>query len=102
MEVVDVDLIFYRAEAEVVGRAIGHAAADAAAGQPGREAPVVVIAAVASFGGRCAAELAAPHYERVFEQSTAFEIGQQRGGGLIDVFAKVLGGVVVIAMRVPR
>src|SRR5258708_2888531 len=44
VEVVDVDLVLYRAEAEVVGRPVGQAAADAAAGQPGSEAPVVVVA----------------------------------------------------------
>ena len=39
VQVVDVDLVLDRREAELVGRAVGHAALDAAAGQPHREAP---------------------------------------------------------------
>jgi hypothetical protein len=60
VEVVDVDLVLDRTEAEVVGGAVGEAAADAAAGQPGGEAPVVVVPAVPPFGCAGAAEFAPP------------------------------------------
>src|SRR5690349_256024 len=46
VQVVDVDLVFDRLEAELVGRAVHLAALHAAAGQPHGETVVVVVAAV--------------------------------------------------------
>ena len=64
MNVGDVVPILDRVEAELVGRPVGDAAADAAAGQPGAEAIRVMVAAVALRAGR-AAELGAPDDQRV-------------------------------------
>ena len=63
--------------AELVGRAVGDAALDAAAGQPHREALDVVVAAVA-LGHRRAAELAAPDDERVVEHAALLQVLDQR------------------------
>ena len=59
------------AVAEVVGRAVGLAALDAAAGQPDAEAVGVVVAAVAALRAGRAAELAAPEDQRLVEQPRA-------------------------------
>src|SRR5438046_4191108 len=49
VQIVHVDLILDGAEAELVRRAVRHAATHAAAGQPHGEAPVVMVAAVAAL-----------------------------------------------------
>ena len=67
VQVVDVDPVFDRPVTEFVGRAVGHSAFDAAAGQPDAEAPMIVVAAehgiagarLAQLDGGRAAELAA-------------------------------------------
>ena len=46
VEVVDVDRVLDGLEAELVGGAVDVPAFDAAAGQPDREAPVIVVAAL--------------------------------------------------------
>src|ERR1043166_6126478 len=69
-------------KAERVGGAVDHAAADAAAGEPGRVAPVIVIATVDAaricawrrqLHGWRAAELAAPYDQRVVEHAALLE-----------------------------
>ena len=77
------DAFLYGAEAELVGGAVGHAALEAAAGQPDGEAPVVVVAAIAALRCRRAAELAAPEDERLIEQAALFQVLQQ-GGDRLD------------------
>ena len=52
------------------------AALDSAAGHPHREAPGIVIAAVALLVERRAAEFAAPHHQRVVEQPARFQVGR--------------------------
>src|SRR5690349_18692153 len=58
VQVVDVGAFFLGAEAELVGGAVSHAPLEAAAGEPQRKAPVIVIAAVAPLRCRRAPELA--------------------------------------------
>lgn len=70
VQVVDVDSIQGGAEAEFVGGADHLSALDPAAGQPGREAVGVVIAAgalvgIAAVGDRRATELAAPEEKKL-------------------------------------
>ena len=86
VQVVDVDLVLDGLEAELVGRAVDVAALDAAAGQPHREAVVVVVAAVDLAGVRAgrrqldrrrAAELAAPDDQRVVEQPALLQVREQ-------------------------
>src|SRR5262249_27051733 len=101
VQVVDVDAVLDGTEAELVRRPVGHAALDAAAGHPHREAPVVVVAAVAALAGRGAAELAAPDDERVVEQAALLQVGEQCGHGPVDVAAEVARRLVVVAVRVP-
>src|SRR5947199_10811052 len=87
-----VDARLERLEAEGIGRAMHIAAFDAAASEPGREAPVVMVAAVdparVRAGGRQldrrrAAELAAPDDERVVEHAALLEILEQGADRLV-------------------
>ena len=69
---------------EFVALAVGDAALDAGAGYPLNHRAAIVIAAVGALAEGIAAELRAPHHERIFEQATLFQIGQQCGDRLID------------------
>ena len=68
------DPVLDRVQADLVGRAVGHAALDAAAGHPDREAVGVVVAAVAALAHRRAAELAAPDHQRRVEQAAPLQV----------------------------
>jgi len=71
VQVVEVDFVLDGEVAVIVGGAVGHAAFDAAAGEPHGEALRVVVAAVVALGDGGTPELAAPEDERVFEQTAA-------------------------------
>ena len=64
------------AQADFVGGADDLSRLDAAARHPHREAPWIVIAPVALFVERCAAEFPALDDERVFQQAARFQIRQ--------------------------
>src|SRR5687767_3443500 len=100
VKVVNVNFVFGDGGADVVGRTVGQAAFDAAAGQPGRVTRAVVAAAFGAVHAGRAAELRRPDHERVVEHSTGFEIAQQAGDGLIDAFG-VLGVFGHVAVLVP-
>ena len=88
VQVVDVEAVLDGAEAEFVGGADGLAALHAAAGHPHREAGRVVIAAVAFFAHRRAAEFAAPDDQRLVEQAALLEVLEQPGDRLVDLAAE--------------
>ena len=111
VQVVDVDRVLDGLEAELVGRAVDVAALDAAAGQPHREAVVVVVAAVdlAGVGARVrqldrrrAAELAAPDHQRVVEQAALLQVGEQRGDGLVALAGQLAVVDLDVVVVVPR
>jgi hypothetical protein len=82
MQIVHIDWILDDVVAEVVGAADGDARLDAAACEPHRERAGMMVAAeefraVARLVHRCAPELAAPHDERVVEQTALLQIGEQ-------------------------
>jgi hypothetical protein len=56
--------------------AVGHAAADARAGEPGDGGSAVVVAAGAALGEGHAAEFGAPNDAGFLEQAARFEIGE--------------------------
>src|SRR3954462_3158918 len=95
------DLVGDGPEAEVIGGPVNMPALHAAAGQPRRETPVIVIATVTALRSRRPAEFTAPEDQRVVEQTTAFQVGQEGGNRLVDVAREVARQFVVIAMRVP-
>ena len=99
MQVVDRDAIFDGFEAEFVRGAVADAALEAAAGHEHGEAVGVMVAAVAAFGDRRAAELAAPDDGGFVQQSAALEVADEGGRGLIHVgtaAAKILVDPVVV------
>src|SRR5262245_62514976 len=82
VQVVDMDRVLDRVEAQVVGTAERRARLDAAAGQPDREAVGVMVAAVVApldHGG--AAELATPEDQGVLQQSAALQVRDEGRGG---------------------
>ena len=87
VQALDVEGIFDGGAAQLVGPAHAHAALDAAAGQPHREAVGVVVAAGALFvfGGGLAAELAAPDHQGLLQQSPLLQVLQQAGDGLVGL-----------------
>ena len=81
MEVVDVHLLLHGPQPHVVRCAVGHAALHAAAREPHRVAPRVVIAALSLLAHGHAAELAAPDDEGIVEEAAAPEVAEQPGDG---------------------
>src|SRR5213593_4880559 len=90
VKIVDVERFFHSAEPDLVGRSDRFAAADAAAGKPGREAVWVVITAHVSL-----------HHQRAIQQSALLKVAKQSRDRLID-FARALDVILVtFLMPVP-
>ena len=89
VEIVQVDGALDRFITEFVGHAVGQAAARPAAGQPGRKACAVVIAAddFLSAEHLCvgrASEFAGPQHQRLFQQPSPLQVVQQCRDRLVD------------------
>ena len=96
MQIVDMDGILDDVVAEVVRRAVGHSALDAAAGHPDGETARMMIATVIvgrqlALAIHGAAELTAPNDQRVVQQAALLQILHQRGRRLIGVAGTVRG-----------
>ena len=102
VQIVDVHAFLFGTEAELIGSAVGHAAAKPAARQPKGKAPVVMIAAIAPLRRRSAAKLAAPHHDGFVEQAMHFQILEQPGNRSIGAERELAMLGVVVAMRIPR
>src|SRR5262245_14578662 len=87
MQVVYRDLFLDSLEAELIGGSVCYAGLDAAASQPHGEPVRVVISAVTLFRDRRPPELAAPDDERLIQQSTLFQVTDQRGCGTVHIGA---------------
>ncbi len=85
VDVVDVDSVLDGLVAELVGGSVLDAALDAAAGHPGGEGVRVVVAARATLASRTCGRTRRPR-SRACRSSMprGFQVGQQRGGRLID------------------
>ena len=85
MQVIDVDPIDGRLVPDLIRLAVAHATAHAAAGEPECEAMRVVIAPRFGSGlsDRKSAEFAAPDDERLVEQASLRQVGEQRGDRLV-------------------
>src|SRR5262245_33372184 len=101
MQIVHVDRILYRAEADFIGGSNVLAAFGSAAGHPHRKAPRVVVAAGGEFVERCAPELTAPNYQRVFQHSTRLEIRQQACDRFVGLSAIPIVVAFEVVMRIP-
>src|SRR5262249_50997384 len=91
VQVVDVDLLLDGAEAELVGGPGGQATLDPPAGQPHREAVVVMVPAAqgGQFGHRGAAELAAPQDQGAVEQPAHLQVVEEGGDGAVPAAGQV-------------
>ena len=87
--------------AQLVGRAVDEAAANAAAGQPDGHRLVVVVAAVAPLRHRRAAELAGPDDQRVVEHAALLQVGDQRHAGPVDLLGLERDAFLHAAVMVP-
>ena len=99
------DLVLDRLGPELVGRPVDRPALHSAAGQPGAEGAVVVVAsrvvvAVAVLG-RLAAELPAPDDQRAVEQPTLLQIREQGREGLVHFLGLLRQACFEILMMVP-
>ena len=79
VQIVDVNRVLGDVVAEFVGRAVGHASFDTAAGQPDAETAWVMVAAVVlprerSLAINRAAELTGPDHECFIQETALFEI----------------------------
>ncbi len=84
VEVVERVDVFDRTASEFVRFSVTGAAFDAGTGHPAGETVGVVIATLGAFlEHRHAAELRAPHHERVLEHPALGEIADEGGGGLV-------------------
>src|SRR5438270_13362406 len=103
----NVDLVFRCVQPDVVGGADYLAALNASARQPDAEPVRVMIAAaggcrkasVAAVGKRRAAEIAAPDDQRLLQQPSRFQIGEQPGDRLVDTARQ--HSVILVALPVP-
>jgi len=92
VEVTDLDGIFYNVVAEVVGPSVGNPGLDPASSHPDGEAARVVVPASLGalpipLAGDASAKLSTPDDQRVFEESTVFEVEIEGGAGLIGIAA---------------
>lgn len=100
VEVVDFDGVLDGVFADVVGLTMNVTGFEAAASDPDGEAVAMVPATVFALASGGAAELGGPQYEGVVQHAALFEIGDEGGGGLIDVVGEV-GVLFHVAVRVP-
>src|SRR5437868_866960 len=110
VQVVDVDLVLHRLEAELVGAAIDLTALDAAAGQPRREAVMIVVAAIdlAGVGARRGqfhrggpAKLAATDDQRLVQHPALFQVLQQGADGLVALLRQLTVAEFEVIVIVP-
>src|SRR5439155_24669496 len=105
MEIVDVNGVFGHGHAQLVGSAIDRSALDAATGQQHRESGMMMVAAHFFFlpvlGVWGAAKFSAPDDQSVLQHAAGFEVGDERGSGLIGVSTKFGMAFLVVGMGVP-
>ncbi len=104
MEIVHLDGVLFDVVGEIIGAAVAGAGIDAAASHPDGETARVMVAAVVvsleialAVGG--AAKFTSPEDERFVEESTHFEVADERCGWLIGVsalFADLFGEITVL------
>ena len=102
VEIVDVNFVFNRVEAEVIGLAMVHAAFDSASGEPHGEGIGMVVPTIGSaLGHGSASEFSAEDDEGVFEHAALLEVFDQGGAGLVDILAVLFEPANESAMLVP-
>jgi len=100
VQVVDVHPFVDGVYAKLIRRTVDITPFGASTGQPGGEAGVMMVPAFRALGRRGSPELAAPDDERVFQQTSRFEIRDERCDWLI-AFAGIPFVVHDVAVSVP-
>ena len=101
MKLVDVNAILRSAQPNRIGLAVSPTSARARSGDPTAIAPRIVVTPLALLTHRHAAELSAPNDQRIVQQPTPFQIGQQSGDRLVGLLALGRMVPVNILVRVP-
>ena len=83
MEVMDMNPVLYRGQAEVVGRPVAEAGLHSTSGHEHGEAVVVVVPSLFSLGGGGPAELSTPDHQGLIQQATPLEIPDQGRNALV-------------------
>ncbi len=105
VEIADVGFAFDGGHAEVVGGADSVTGVAAATGEPHRHGVRIMVATVSRsaadtvVGG--ATKLAAPDDERAVQEASLFEVGDERGDGLIHAAHEVAMGTLDVVVAVP-
>ena len=106
VEVVHVDLVLRDGQTDFVGAAVGHAAFDAAARHPDREAVGMVIAAdlwrERKLRRGRATHFTTPNDEGVFEHPALFEVREESANGLIALAGEAFVPRLQVRVAVPR
>src|ERR1035438_3508081 len=84
VEIVDVASVLHDVGAQVVRLSVNRAAFDTAARQPRRVGLVEMASADGALRARRTPEFRGENYQRIFEQSPRFQIGQQARDRLVD------------------
>ena len=102
VEIMDMHAILGHGYSQLIRRAMHDAAFHAAACHPGGKHLMVMFAAfgVGRFVIRRSPELGCPDDERVVEQTSLFEVAEERGDGAIDVSGKMFM-IAHVAVRIP-
>jgi len=106
LEIVHMDRVAFDVVTEIVGFAVGESFLHASAGHPDRKTPGVVVAPEIVGGQltlRVAAppEFSAPDHQSIFQQSTLFQIQEQRRRSLVGGFRHDLYFTRKIAVLIP-
>src|SRR6476660_1117895 len=102
VNVVEVGSILDGMEANFIGGTVDCARLDTAPGEPHREAGGVMVPSPAPFlADGCAAKLASPNHQGVFQEPTPFEIGEQCSHRAVGCAGHPLVVCVDIIMRIP-
>src|SRR5262249_26544030 len=101
VDVVQMDRLLHRIQADLIGRPEGEGAPHAAARHPHRDPIVVVITPIATLAHRRASELPAPDDQGFFEEAALLQVLQQARDGTVALTAEL--GVILfkVAMGVP-
>ena len=105
VEIADMGFAFDGCHAEFVGGADGVASIAAATGEPDGHGVGVVVATIGSAAAHavvgCASEFAAPDDERAVQEAALFEVGDERGDGLVHAAHEVAVGTLDVVVAVP-
>ena len=101
VQVVDVNLVFHRMQAEFVGFADDLSAFYASPRHPHGEPGRVVVATVPFFTHRGASEFSTPDDQRFVQEATGLEVGHQTDDGKVDLSAKLGMVALHLGMAIP-